>query len=120
MCDTRIGCKPNPRPGSFLSAGSYRTFYFKLCYRVVVVSKLLENLLSVGAERGRRTGRLGVAAGKAKSRAHDSDVAIDARRVKMLYEPALGDLRMLEHFGQGKDLAGGHTMFVKERRPLSS
>src|SRR5262245_56893177 len=74
--------------------------FFQPRYGVPVVAKLFEDFLSVGAEQRGRQDWLWVAAGEAESRAHDGDLAINfRRRLEVLDEASLGDLRMLEDFG---------------------
>src|SRR5262245_22126097 len=98
---------------------AYRSVYSKLCDGVPVVSKLLKNLLSVGAERWRRRDRLWVAAGEAESRAHHGNFAINSRRrLEVFDKPSLGDLWMFQDFRDRQNLAGGNTVFVEEIRPL--
>jgi hypothetical protein len=94
-------------------AASHCTYRFEFGDGVPIVAKLPKDGFIVGAQQGRRRGRFRVSAGEAKACAHDGDVAIDIRGLKMLYEPSLAELRMIEHFGYGENFTSRHTMLVQ-------
>ena len=82
------------------ASGLHCTLRSKLRYEVPVVTKLLENFSSVGAEQRGWRNRLWVSACQTESRPDHGNFAIGSRRrLKVLDEAALFNLRMFEYFG---------------------
>src|SRR5712691_12599037 len=107
-------------PGSwYCGLWSYCSFLRELVDLALRIAQLGQEIVRVGAERGRRRGRRRIATCQAKARTHDADGTIDVGHGReRLEQPALGDLRMLEHGRHVENLAGGNAILVEERRPI--